>query len=233
MINDVSLVSVIIPVYNCERYLAEAIESVLAQTYHPLEVIIIDDGSTDGSAAIAKNFGTRVQYVHKQQGGTAAARNVGIGLAKGGYLAFLDSDDIWMEEKLNLQMAVFADDPDIDIVFGNVVQFNSTESDNTLKSASGQNDEILPGYIPSAMVIKHDSFSRVGPFDENWGLGEWIDWYTKAIDHGLKIHMLTQVVMKRRIHESNIGIRERDQRFEYVRVLKKTLDRRRKQRTSQ
>src|SRR5436853_749734 len=101
-----SLVSVIIPVYNCEQYLAEAIQSVLAQTHPTIELIVVDDGSTDNSAAVAKSFAV-VRYVFQRQGGPGAARNRGISLARGSFLAFLDADDVWVAGKLTRQLAAF------------------------------------------------------------------------------------------------------------------------------
>jgi len=120
-----SLVSVIIPVYNCERYLAEAIESVIIQNYRPIEIIVIDDGSTDGSADVAKKFGQAARYCFLQHSGISAARNRGIDLAHGTFIAFLDADDIWVQNKLALQMAVFGKKPDLDMVFGLLKHFRS------------------------------------------------------------------------------------------------------------
>src|SRR5436305_1029668 len=93
--NNQPMISVIIPVYNGERYLGEAIESVLAQSYHWLEIILVDDGSTDGSATVAKQFSPAVQVVRQPNLGAGAARNRGIALAQGEFLAFLDADDLW------------------------------------------------------------------------------------------------------------------------------------------
>lgn len=109
--NQEALVSVIIPVHNCERYLAEAIRSALAQSYGALEIIIVDDGSTDASGTVAKQFEGDVQYYYQERLGAAAARNQGINLAKGEYFSFLDSDDIWVPEKLKIQMEVLERSP--------------------------------------------------------------------------------------------------------------------------
>jgi len=100
------LVSVIIPVWKWGAFLAEAVESVLNQTYPPHEVIVVDDGSTDGSAGVVKNFGASVSIVFKPGAGAAAARNQGLELAGGDFFAFLDADDIWVKDKLARQMEV-------------------------------------------------------------------------------------------------------------------------------
>ena len=107
MMQDKPLVSAIIPVYNCERYLAEAIESVLAQTYRPIGIIVVDDGSTDGSADVAKSFtDPQVRYFYQPNSGQGAARNQGTNLARGSFFTFLDADDLWTDNKLELQLAL-------------------------------------------------------------------------------------------------------------------------------
>jgi glycosyltransferase involved in cell wall biosynthesis len=232
MIQKNDLVSVIIPVYNCERYLGEAIESALAQTYRPIEVIVLDDGSTDGSGDVAKRFVPPVRYYFQPNAGLGAARNKGISLAQGSVFAFLDSDDVWLEGKLTRQMAVLDDNPEVDMVFGYARQFNSPELDQQSKTKIRPSDEVLPGYIAGTMLIKRDAFYRVGLFETDWRVGEFIDWYLKAMERGLKSFLLPEVVMKRRIHANNMGIRERKHQTDYVRILKAALDRRREKSTT-
>ena len=97
------LVSVIIPVYNREKFLAEAIDSVLAQTYRPIEIIVIDDGSTDKSGEIARSY-AETKYIYQDNQGVSVARNIGVDAAQGEFLAFLDSDDMWLHNKLETQI---------------------------------------------------------------------------------------------------------------------------------
>lgn len=229
MAENESLVSVIIPVYNGDRYLAEAIQSVLDQTYQPVEIIVIDDGSTDRSAEVAKRFGTTVQYCFQVNSGTAAARNRGIELAKGDFFAFLDADDLWVNDKLTLQMHVFQRETDIDIIFGQVQQFHSPELDESIKNKTYCPPELMAGYHAGTMLIKRDSFLRVGLFETKWQVGEFLDWYIKVTEQNLKSFMLPEVLLKRRIHDANMGISERKSRTDYVRILKASLDRRRAQ----
>ena len=125
------LVSVIIPAYNRDRYLAEAIESVLAQTYPAIELIVVDDGSSDRTAEVAQRYA--LTYHFQPNGGISAARNAGIALATGEFLAFLDSDDIWMLDKLSKQMIPFGTDLDLEAVFGYAEQFYSPELDDTFR----------------------------------------------------------------------------------------------------
>jgi glycosyltransferase involved in cell wall biosynthesis len=221
------LVSVIIPVYNCDRYLAEAIESVLAQTYQPIEIIVVDDGSTDNSAEVAKRFASSVRHYSQSQSGAGAARNYGIELAQGSFFAFLDADDFWVKDKLTRQMQVFESEPDIDIVFGHIQQFHSPELDESIKNKIYCPPELMAGYHPGTMLVKREAFLRVGKFETNLQMGEFISWYARATELGLRAKMLPDLLMSRRLHETNLSIRQRQARTDYVRLIKASLDRRR------
>lgn len=221
------LVSVIVPVYNGERYLAETLESLRAQTHRPLEVIVVDDGSADGSAGIAERFAPLVRLVRQPHAGVSAAHNRGITQARGEFLSFLDADDLWPEDKTARQIAALADRPELDMVYGQMQQFVSPELDPGLMSRKGCSDQVVPGYSKGTLLMRRESFLRVGLFDTSRRLGEFIDWYLRALDIGLRGHMLPQVLLERRIHETNTGTRERDARTDYARILKASLDRRR------
>jgi glycosyltransferase involved in cell wall biosynthesis len=222
------LVSVVVPAYNCERYLPEALESILVQTYRPIEIIVVDDGSTDGSRDSAERFVPPVRYWRQPHRGAAAARNRGVDLATGDFLAFLDADDLWAEDKLTLQITAFHTHPELDMVFGHVQQFISPELEGAGKVAARYSSEKLPGYAPSAALIRRDAFLKVGPLERRWGVGEFMDWYLRAIDQGLKGLMLPDVLVRRRLHTQNLGLRERGSRGDYLRILKASLDRRRR-----
>lgn len=217
------LVSVIIPIYNGEPYLAQALESVLAQTYSSLEIIAVDDGSTDASAHIAQAYSPRVRYTRQEFHSTAAARNFGVQLATGDYFAFLDQDDIWFADKLALQMHAFDAQPSLEAVFGEVEQFWNSPND------SAQENALPPtqGFTPSVMLITKKAFWRIGPFDANLKIGEWVDWFARAQDRKLELARLPQLVTRRRVHTANKGVRQSAARVEYARVLKASLDRRR------
>jgi glycosyltransferase involved in cell wall biosynthesis len=224
------LISTIIPVYNRERYLSEAIESVLAQSYPSIELIIINDGSTDSSAEIAKRFTNKSgQYFYQENSGIGAARNQGIRLAKGEYLAFLDSDDIWLPEKLSLQFDAMRTNPKNNMVFGHVLNFLSPELSNTEHKFDPNAEKIFPGYFASALLIKREDFLKVGYFSTGWQVGEFIDWYARAQEIGMKPHMLPDLLVKRRIHQTNIGVTKRNSRKDYAHILRSALERRRKQ----
>lgn len=222
-----ALVSVIIPVYNGERYLAETINSVLAQTYQSLDVIVVDDGSTDGSAGVAKSFGSLLRYYHQPNQGTAAAFNHGIGFARGAYFTFLGADDLWTENKLQIQMAAFADHPQVDIVSGQVREFFSPELDESMKKKIRCSQKLLPGHVLPAMLIKRNAFFRVGLFEPQWVVGAEMSWYLRAMEAGLQVIILPDLVLWRRIHAHNKGITKRSLINQRVQILKASLDRRR------
>ena len=115
-----NLVSVVIPTYNRATELPSAIESVLGQTYPSVEVIIVDDGSTDGTEALIQTRFPRVRYLRQSNRGPAAARNAGIKAASGPYIAFLDSDDRWMPQKLERQIGLLRERPEVGLVFSTV-----------------------------------------------------------------------------------------------------------------
>ncbi len=221
------LVSVIVPVYNGERYLAEAIEGILTQTHPVHEVIVVADGSIDRSAQEAKRFGSAVRYVFQHQAGVGATRNRGAELAEGSFFAFLDAADLWTEDKLRLQLAAFAADPKLDVAFGQVEQFHSPELDAAAKSQTYCPPGLMSGYVPGAALIKRSAFERVGSFETNWCVGEFVSWYLHATEVGLRMLMLPDLVLRRRLHKTNQRIRERSAATDYVRILKAALDRRR------
>lgn len=209
-------VSAVIPVRDGERYLGEAIESTLGQSRPPLEVIVVNDGSTDSSGEIARSYGPPVRCITQPALGVSAALNAGTRLAGGELLAFLDADDLWTPYKLARQVAALDESPPVDAVLGGFVNFDGT----------GARSEAAAGYSKGAMLIRREAFERVGEFAE-WRLGEFVEWYARAVDAGLAFRTIPEVVLLRRVHDSNTGVRLRDEREEYARMLKSVLDRRR------
>jgi glycosyltransferase involved in cell wall biosynthesis len=221
-------ISVVIPVYNTERYIAEAIDSVLAQSRPPDEIIVVDDGSTDRTLAILDQFVSRIITVRQEHSGPAIALNRGIVRATGDYLAFNDADDIWLPEKLEQQCALMSNEPEIDAVFGAVRQFISADWMNRAgDTAGGANDQ--PGVCRAAMLIRRRAFDWIGPFDQSFRFVDFIDWYGRANALGLRMRLLPDVVLLRRIHATNTGRTHREaQRNEDLLALKRLLDMRRR-----
>jgi glycosyltransferase involved in cell wall biosynthesis len=219
---EAPLISTVIPVFNCEKYLGAAIESILAQNYHPMQIVVVDDGSTDNSAGVARSF-PQVEYHLQEHAGVATALNKGIAETKGDFLAFLDSDDLWMEGKLARQIEAFAQDPELGMVMGSVEQFREKGPDGGPLSLG-----LFNGYLKIAMLIRRSAMFEVGLFDPQWTTGDFIDWYIRATEKRVKSLMLPEVVAKRRIHDTNMGILQRDAQTDYARIMRQVLERRRK-----
>lgn len=227
MHSELPLISVVIPVYNGERYLGEAIRSTVDQSWPATEIIVVDDGSTDRTAAVAREF-AEIRYVFTAQGGAGAARNRGVAIARGDYLAFLDADDLWTSEKLEWQMTRF-DAPDRpDLVLGHVDHFLSPDLDEALANRIYCPSGAMPGTVPGTLLIRIETFKRVGSFNETLRVGEFVDWYSRAMEMSLTAAMLPQVVLRRRLHAANSGILRREARSDYLRVIKASLERRRR-----
>ncbi|MBU2691294.1 MAG: glycosyltransferase family 2 protein [Candidatus Eisenbacteria bacterium] len=225
---DGSLISVIIPCYNAGKYIAEAIRSVLAQNHSPLEIIVIDDGSTDNSSEVISNFGEPVHYTYQQNAGISAARNTGLEQARGSTIAFLDADDLWTDGKLDRQRRVLEEDPSLGLVSGYAVQFVSPELPDILQKQIKYDPKPMPAQVAGAILVRRKVIKRVGVFSTAFTAGETIDWIMRINEAGIKTKMINDVVLKRRIHTTNIGIIDPDARSDYLKVAKAALDRRRK-----
>jgi glycosyltransferase involved in cell wall biosynthesis len=221
------LVSVMIGAYNAAPYLGEAIESVFAQDYEPLELIVVDDGSTDGTADVARSF-PQVKVICQENGGNGAARNRAVENASGELYAFLDADDRFTLGKLSLQKAALDADPGLDMVFGHVREFLSPELDEeTRASLRPPAPEPMPWTAPNLMLIRRESFQRVGPFTTAVRVGVTVDWFARAAEAGLRHTILPEVVLERRLHTQNNGLRERASRSQYLEVIRQAMERRR------
>jgi glycosyltransferase involved in cell wall biosynthesis len=171
------LVSVIIPTYNYRRYVTDAVESALAQTYRPIEVIVADDGSTDGTGEELRRFGDQIRYLHQENRGLPAARNLGIRTATGEYLAFLDSDDLWDPTKLEKQMAVIEADPKVGAVFceANRVELETGALIRRQPCRPDARGDIRRTLLQrncvtgsgSAVLARRECFEKAGLFDES------------------------------------------------------------------
>lgn len=223
------LVSIIMPVYNCEKYLAEAIESILSQTYTSIELICIDDGSTDNSHSILATYLPRITIISNEtNGGIAARRNQGIRSAHGEYIAFADADDIWMPNKLELQIKELEANPTLDIAFCMIENFISPDIPENIKQSRSFPKGSLPGHISGAFVAKKTSFDKVGLLDEHYRVGEFIEWMTRAKECNLSQMMIPEVLYMRRVHETNTTLNKQSQN-DYIKIAKAALDRRRAQ----
>ena len=222
-----SLVSVVIPAHNSGPYIAPALDSILAQKHRPIEILVVDDGSTDSTAEMVRGYAPEVRVIEQEQRGHPAARNTGIRAAAGEFLGFLDHDDLWSPDKLELQIACFERNPRLDLVFGHIQNFFTPELPPEERARLAVPLRPLPGLLQGAMLARRRSFDRVGLFSEQRSVGDFLDWYGRATEARMNIEMLPQTVVYRRIHANNFQRTHQHQRREYLRAVKELLDRRR------
>ena len=221
-------VSCIIPAFNSARYVGEAIESALAQTYPPAEIIVIDDGSTDGTADVVAAYKNHVRYLRQTNAGPAAARNFGLRVASGDFMALLDADDIWHPEKLDRQMSCFRERPELDICVTHVQNFWIPELKEEAKRF--ENHRIakpLAGYCTGTLVARKVRFDSVGHFDNGLKHGDVKDWFIRAAEQGAVMQLMPDVLLYRRLHFSNISRAINDAFDDHLRIIKGSLERRR------
>jgi len=223
-----SAIDVVIPAFNAARYLDQALASVLSQEHAAHRVIVVDDGSTDDTVAVAAKFGAPVEIERRQNGGAAAARNTGIALSAAALVAFLDADDLWTPRKLALQAAVLDTEPAIDFVVCLVRAFASPELPEAERTAlEAQQPRPFEGWIAGAMLIRRASFDRVGPFAEDLRVGEVVDWLSRARRAGLKPRLIPEVLVERRLHRHNTTLQATHRR-DYLLAAKRHVERLRK-----
>lgn len=207
-------ISVVIPSFNAGNYLLEALESVSRQTFLPKEIIVIDDGSSDDSINNAKSNYPKVIFCHQSNKGPGSARNLGVLNAKSEALCFLDADDLFEKTKLEIQSKALKESPE-SLIFGHVSQFISPECEpSTIKTPRKQ-----AGIHPGTLLLKRDLFLKIGLFPTNVQIGEFLSWYLRATEQKVKVIMLPEVLMRRRIHKNNLSLREACHRSQFAKIL--------------
>ncbi|HEY3812807.1 MAG TPA: glycosyltransferase [Caulobacteraceae bacterium] len=221
-VDQAPLMSVIVPVHNGARFLREAIDSVLRQAWPRLEIIVVDDGSTDEIEEAVRALPVDVRFLRQNNRGAAAARNRGYREAAGELIAFLDVDDLWPDGALDA-MAARLLTAALDVVQGHGQLFRRVDGKDTLFGDPG---EAFPYYIGAA-VYRRSAFEAIGLFDESMAFSEDTDWYVRAREAGLKIERLDQTTLLVRRHEANMTRGKSLVELNALRVFKKVLDRRR------
>ena len=215
-------VAVVIPAWNVERYIGEAIESVLAQTAPADSIVVVDDGSTDSTAEIAGRYPT-VRLLRQEHAGAGAARNRGAAATDEALLAFLDADDVWLPDKLEQQLPRL-EEPGVGAVFGLVQNFLSPDVADVLGAMEFER-RALPGYLASAAVVRRADWEQVGPFVTEPVI-DWAEWYLRLVERQTAIAVVDKVVARRRVHGGNQTMQPSQDRAAYVRIVKAALDRR-------
>jgi glycosyltransferase involved in cell wall biosynthesis len=221
------LVSVVVPVFNAGVRLHEAISAIERQCYEPVEIIVVDDGSTDDTPAAIRRLGSRVRVLRQPNAGPAAARNRGLSIARGDLFAFLDADDLWPEGKLLLQVGRLTDDPDVDVVLGRISYV--PESGSLVPDLRFEDPEArtISNVHLGSGVYRRTAFERVGGFDETLRFSEDHDWFLRAREAGLRIRILDEVTLLYRLHDANMTRGVDPVEMSLTRVIKMSLDRRR------
>jgi glycosyltransferase involved in cell wall biosynthesis len=168
-------VGVAVPVYNREQFLADALESVLGQTYEVADVVVVDDGSDDASAAIAEAIGPPVRVVRRPHAGIGATRTHAMSVVRGEFIVPLDSDDLLTPNSIESRIGMLRGRPEIDIVYGHIRRF--------ARCAEGQPvalGEAQPAHVPNGMLVRRTAFERVGPFAAGFRVAECLDWMLRA-----------------------------------------------------
>ena len=220
MITKEPLISIMMPTYNNAKYIKQAIESIYAQNYDNIEIIVVDDGSTDNTKGIVQQY-KDIKYFYIEHKGISVARNTALEKSKGEYIAFLDSDDYWLPNKLNTQMQYFKDHPDCEIVFTKYENFFEDEKLKTNKRAMHEKmmEKFLKQYLPSS-VIKKELFEKYGNFDENFSGVEDTEFLYRLLKKGASIsHIIPEVFYIRRIHGQNVTLNYNQDTVKYITAI--------------
>lgn len=237
------LVSVVIPAHNAAHYLPATLASILGQTYRPIEVIVVDDGSTDGTPEVLSNYPDVTRYRRDPAGGPSAARNLGIQRATGPYIAFLDADDLWPADKLAEQVEFMEAHPEVELLFGNARRFSDDgwtepplfERHRVTPTYFGKNWLVVDAvskllennFIPTGTVITRKAFLvKVGLFDERFSCAEdWELWLRVALVYPLA-HS-TRLWKLKRVHQHNLSgdlVRMTEQALAVIEKLRDVLE---------
>jgi len=197
-------VSVIVPVFNGAKFLAAALDSIAAQDHRPIEVIAVDDGSTDATPQILAAR-SEVRVIRQDNQGPSVARNVGVAHARGDVIAFLDGDDLWRPDKLAKQVG--------DLTAHTGHGYNICLCRYFLEPGIEQPKWVVPGfydsprvaYLPSALVVRRRTLEAIGGFDPGLRLGEDLDWFARAMERNTPHAVLREVLLDRRIHGGNLS----------------------------
>jgi glycosyltransferase involved in cell wall biosynthesis len=199
-----TLISCVVATHDGERYLAAALDSVLAQEHRPLEVIVVDDGSSDASAEIAESYGEPVRVIRQANAGQGRARNAGIQAARGDYICFLDDDDLYRPGKLAAQLAVLEKHPEVELCLCQAENFwePGFEAERARYLAYGK--PLIATSHVGTVLARRGLFDRVGLMDASLDRADDIDWFLRVADLGVAVHVLPDVFYERRMHAASM-----------------------------
>lgn len=223
------VVSCVIPVFNGERFIADCLESVLQQTYSPMEVIVVNDGSTDGTKAILDGYGARISVIDQPNAGVKAARNRGMAAASGTIIAFQDADDLWLPGKTELQVDRLTRNPGAGLCTCMIENFWEVELAHEAEQLRGTEHDGARLTTLQGMLLRRDAFDRIGGFGTDSGQNDetaGLLFHAKAA--GVPVEHVDQVLVRRRIHGNNMS-RQQDEglRTDLLKLAEAAIARRR------
>ncbi|MBW4576553.1 MAG: glycosyltransferase [Aphanothece sp. CMT-3BRIN-NPC111] len=220
------LVSTIIVVKNGEPYLTEAIDSVISQTYKRYEVIVVDGQSTDKTEKIVKKY-PQLRYILQTGDGLADARNTGIEAARGELIAFLDCDDLWAANKLQAQVDCLVSYPNIQYAIARLKLF--LEPGCSLRPGFNKESFGQPqlGYTPGTLIARKSLFAQVGLFNPKFKIGCDVDWFARVKDRHIPMAVISEVLLYKRIHSTNLSGNIKVNKQELLSVVKQSVIRQR------
>ena len=212
-------ISVVIPVHNDAKFINDCMRSVLTQSFSEFELIVVDDGSTDDSSHIIDSIkDPRIRSIRIAHAGVAVARNAGVKIAQGELIAFLDADDLWAKHKLMIQLAHYQAGQ---LNFTHLREFIDVGSDVIHLNAA------KPGISPITLLLSQANFLKIGMFQEQLQVAEFIEWQDRAKHCGMQFHVLNNILAFRRIHADNMGRTNKPHAYQYANSIKIVLDRKR------
>ena len=213
-------VSVVMTARDAERFIVEALRSALDQTVAPDEIVVVDDGSSDATAALAGAIDPRVTVIQRRHSGIGPSRNAGLERAGGAFVALLDADDVWLPSKLALQLAAFAADPSREAVFTRFDEFVDPDD----PPAGGTRAPLTEqsGALPSGLLMRRTVVDRIGPLAAG-SVGDWVSWWATARALGIHEYVVPEVLYRRRIHRTNNSLVSADGGREFVSVARRHL----------
>jgi len=216
--------SVIIPTRNRADFVADAIDSVLAQGDANIEILVVDDGSVDGTAEVVGKYPPPVRYIYRKQAGPSASRNHGIKQAAGDFIGFLDDDDLWSPDKLAVQLPPLLHDPDVEIVLGHTQRMIRERGEHNHGRFVSYESPVRLHSLGCAL-FRRSVFDRVGMLDEKMRHAEDDDWFMRARSLRVRMLFLSEVTLYYRFHESNMSYDKIEKMPYMLRLVKNRLDR--------
>ncbi len=220
------LISCIVSSFNSEKYIAEAINSILDQTYKHIEIIAADGGSTDNTKEVIQELNSNIKFITQKTLSPAETRNLGFQSSKGDYVAFLDADDLWHPEKLERQLNCFTKNPGIDLCITYAEMFWSVDLKNEKTFFKNHpRTKSIPGYATTTLLAKKKVFEIAGKFNKDLWFTDAAEWFIRAEGLGLKMHMIEEPLTFHRMHQSNLTKRKSEEsREEFLSLVKSVLD---------